>query len=632
MAEAVVFAMLASYVLSRTLVPALARLLLKDHAVEEQMRKNPSNRYAAWMERFNEWRERWFDRIQERYGSFISVFMHHRLFSLSIFGALFLITAAIPFTIVGSDFFPTTDAGLLKMHFRAPPGSRIENTEKIIAEAEDKIRTVIPKNELQTIDSTIGPPIFYNYAFVPSDNISSMDAEILIALEPKHHPVDTYMTKLRSEMKKDFPSSQVYFQSADMVNQVLNFGLSAPIDIQIESKDVNAAYGFGRKLRDKMNLIPGLADVNIKQEFDYPTLLVDVDRQRAAEVGLTQRDIASSMLVSLSSTSLFAPSYYVNPQNNVNYIVAVKVPLTKMASVSDLLLTPVTPTGQNPILSNVGFPSPFDVPQAPTQTLGNVSNIETLTTLNEVDHQDAQRVVHVTASPDNRDLASLVSEIKTSIKSLGNLPVGTKITIRGQYDIMKEAFTKLGLGIILAAVLVYLLMVTLFQSWLDPFIIMSAVPGALIGILWMLAATGTTLNVESLMGAIMAVGIAVSNSNLLVVFANEVRIEKEMSAMEAAIQAGKTRLRPVFMTALAMILGMIPMALGLGEGGEQNAPLGRAVIGGLIVATGTTLFIVPILYSILRKELPSKYVLQQHFKKEEEQFDLEEAQNQKIAV
>jgi multidrug efflux pump subunit AcrB len=633
MAESVVYAMIASYVLSRTLVPALARLLLREHAVEEDLRKHPKSWLAKRAASFNDWRDRGLERVQSFYARFMGVFMHHRIFSVAIFVVLLALTAVIPFTIVGSDFFPVVDAGLLKLHFRAPPGSRIENTEKLVARAEDKIRQIIPKAELETINSTIGPPIFYNFAFVPSDNVSSMDAEILIALKPKHQPQNLYMRKIRDELHKEFPSSQVYFQSADMVSQVLNFGLTSPIDVQVEARDIDEGYKYARILRDKMRLIPGIADVNIKQEFNYPTLKVNVDRVRAAELGMTQRDVASSMLVSLSSTSLFAPTYYVNPQNNVNYTVAVKVPLNKMASVQDLAQTPITGAGSNPISSPSSGPSASELPRAPTQTLRNLAQIESTTLINEVSHQDAQRVVNVGASPDERDLGGVVNDVQKAVASLGKLPAGVKIKVRGQYQIMTEAFKKLGLGIILAAVLVYLLMVTLFQSWLDPFIIMSAVPGALIGILWMLALSGTTLNVESLMGAIMAVGIAVSNSNLLVVFANEVRIEKPgVTPVEAAIEAGKTRLRPVFMTALAMILGMIPIALGLGEGGEQNAPLGRAVIGGLIVATGTTLFIVPILYSILRKKLPTKYVLQAHFKQEEEKFDLEEAQVKKVAI
>jgi multidrug efflux pump subunit AcrB len=633
MAEAVVFAMLASYVLSRTLVPVLARLLIKDHRTLTEEEKNAKKSWLAEKgERFNEWRENWLHHVQERYGKFISVFMHHRMFSLAIFALLFCLTAIIPFTIVGSDFFPASDAGLMKLHFRAPNGMRIENAEQVIQKVEERIKDIIPAKELETINSTIGPPVYYNYSFVPSDNVSPMDAEILISLKADHQPVDEYTRKIRASLTKNFPGSQIYFQSADMVNQVLNFGLSAPIDIQIEAPEIDDSYKYAKNIRDQIKKIPGAVDVNIKQEFNYPTLLLNVDRVRAAELGIQQRDVASSLLVSLSSTSLFAPTYYVNPRNNVNYNVAVKVPLQKIASTSDLLLTPITSATQNPITSPGLLPSPLDVPQAPTQTVGNLGQLVTETQLNEISHLNGQRVVDVTAAPEDRDLGAVIREINQVLDKLQPLPKGVFIHVRGQYEVMKEAFTKLGLGIILAAVLVYLLMVTLFQSWLDPFVIMAAVPGALIGILWMLAFTGTTLNVESLMGTIMAVGIAVSNSNLLVVFANEIRIEKNLSAAEAAIEAGKTRLRPVFMTALAMILGMIPMALAFGEGGEQNAPLGRAVIGGLIVATGTTLFIVPILYAVLRTELPSKYVLQEHFKQQEAQYDLEEAQAKKVAV
>ena len=365
--------------------------------------------------------------------------------------------------------------------------------------------------------------------------------------------------------------------------------------------------------------------MTIKQAFDYPALRMNVDRVRAAELGVTQRDVANSMLTTLSSSVQVAPSYFLNPVNSVNYTVAVKVPLPKLTTVSDLLDSPVTPAYNPNTIDPDVLPAPNSLPAAQTQRLGNVSGVESLTTLEQVSHSNVQRVVNITSNVEGRDLGTVQSHILKVIQSLGALPPGMKITVRGQGQTMTDAFGQLGLGLIVSILLVYMLMVVLFQSWVDPFIVLVAIPGALMGILWMLLATGTTINVESFLGSIMAVGIASSNSILLVSFANEVRIEKGMSALEAALEAGKTRLRPVLMTALAMLLGMLPAALALGEGGEQNAPLGRAVIGGLWVATVVTLFIVPVVYSLLRKELPTLHLLDEQFNAEAEGASAEEA-------
>jgi multidrug efflux pump subunit AcrB len=368
-----------------------------------------------------------------------------------------------------------------------------------------------------------------------------------------------------------------------------------------------------------MATVPGVADPHVVQVVDYPALRIDVDRQRAAQVGITERDVANNLLVSLSSSGLVAPSYFLNPKNNVNYTVVVKTPLPQVASVENVMGTPLT-TGGGGVLDGsaaLGAGSTAAVPEAPVPLLSTVAGLRPLGTPEQINHYTVQRVVDVAAGVEGRDLGSVAHDIEQKIAALGPLP-GTKITVRGQNQVMWQSFKSLGLGLILAALLVYCLMVVLFQSWLDPFIIMIAVPGALVGILWMLALTHTTINVESQMGAIMAVGIAVSNSILLVSFANDLRVERpELSSLEAALEAGRTRLRPVLMTALAMIIGMVPMALGLGEAGEQNAPLGRAVIGGLSVATFTTLFFVPVVYAALRKAMPSKHVLEQKFLAEE---------------
>jgi multidrug efflux pump subunit AcrB len=637
MAEAVVLAMLASYVLSRTLVPALARMLMTGHVHTrgqgESTHGEEGEPALRWSERFNEWRDRGFERFKNSYGRVLRALMAHRRFALLVFGLLVVVSLCLPIFVIGRDFFPATDAGILKLHFRAPAGTRIERTTQIIAQVEDRIRSIIPAGELVTINSNIGVPTYFNIAFVPTDNAGEMDAEILIALAAKHQPSAEYARKIRGDLAQHFPGSAVYFQSADIVSQVLNFGLTSPIDVQIQSYDTPQAIEYAKRIRDKMQAIPGLADVVLKQVFNYPTLQINVDRIRAAEAGMSQKDVASSVLTALSSSSLVSPSYYVNPSNGVNYSVVVKVPLPMIRSVDELQNLPVTPPASNAILQPDAIPPGQLSPQAPTETLGNIAAIDTTTTLSQVNHVNVQRVLDVTASIDGRDLGSTVKELQREIDSIGTLPAGVSIHILGQNQVMHESFTKLGYGMFLAIALVYLLMVVLFQSWLDPFIIMVAVPGSLAGVLWMLALTRTTINVPSLMGSIMAVGIAVSNSNLLVNFANEIRVENpELSVEEAAIDSGMVRMRPVLMTALAMILGMLPMAMGSGEGGEQNAPLGRAVIGGLILSTIVTLLLVPVVYSLLRQGMPTKWVLQQEFKKEEKQFDLEEAQGRKIAI
>jgi multidrug efflux pump subunit AcrB len=462
----------------------------------------------------------------------------------------------------------------------------------------------------------IGLPINYNLAFVQTDNIGSMDADILIALKEKHRPTRYYMERIRKELARSFPDSSFYFQPADIVSQVLNFGLSAAIDVQVEGPNLEKDYEVARRVRDTLRMIPGTADVHIAQVLDYPTLKVDVDRQRAAQLGLSQRDVAQDLLISLSSSALFAPSYFLNPLNNVNYTVVVKTPLHHIKSVPNLLNTPLTPPAGS-ILQSAGPTATALVPGAPTETLSNVSVMHPEVRPEQVTHYTVQRVLDVAAGLEGRDLGAVASDIEKRLVSIRkDLPKGMRITVRGQNQVMNESFRSLGLGLILAVLLVYCLMVVLYQSWLDPLIIIMAVPGALVGILWMLALTHTTLNVESLMGSIMAVGIAVSNSILLVNFANDLRVESDCDPVTAALEAGKTRLRPVLMTALAMIIGMIPMALALGEAGEQNAPLGRAVIGGLIMATFVTLFVVPVVYSLLRKKPPTKHMLEERFKRE----------------
>jgi len=592
LALSVVFSMMASYVLSRTLVPALARKLGKG----EKHRSEPR------------WFDRSFETFKDFYGSILAAALARRGFVL-LAATLLVVGGGALATVVGLDFFPAVDAGQMRLHVRAPIGTRIEDTEQLVAGVEHEIRQIIPAGELSTINDNIGLPISYNLAFVQTDNIGGQDAEVLVALKADHHPTADYMRQIRRVLPRKFPGTTFYFQSADIISQVLSFGLSAPVDVEVEGANFAKTTEIARTLRDKIRLIPGAVDVRIPQVLTHPALAITVDRERAAQVGLSQRDVASNMLVSLSSSSLVSPSFWLSPENSVNYFVAVQTPLDKAKSVDDIMHTPMSPSlpPGSPQQNSFGAGQPI----APE--LASVASIAPGNTLAMISHDNVQRVIDVQLNVDRRDLGSVAADINDAIASLGKLPPGTAIHVRGQSEAMLNSFKSLGLGLLLAGVLVYLLLVVLFQSFLDPFIIIIAVPGALVGVLIMLGLTGTTLNVESLMGTIMAVGVAVSNSILLVSFANEVREAKEIGSLRAALEAGRTRLRPVLMTALAMILGMIPMALGFGEGGEQNAPLARAVIGGLLVATVVTLFVVPVVYSLLRRERPAAGRLDEAF-------------------
>jgi multidrug efflux pump subunit AcrB len=614
LALGVVISMLASYLLSRTLVPTLARILMEKEALHPE-----GNGFGA---RFNRRRDAAFARFQEAYGATLDAVLHHRGLVLCCSALVLLCTAALPF-VVGLDFFPSVDAGQMRLHYRAPVGTRLEETERQVARLEQRIQDIVPAAELETINSMIGLPVSYNLGFVQTDNTGSQDADVLVALKPGHAPTERYIERIRRELPDEFPGSSMYFQPADIVSQVLNFGLTAPIDVQIDGPDVEKSYAVARTLLQRIRAIPGAADVRIPQVLAYPALRLNVDRARAAQIGITERDVANNLLVSLSSSSLVAPSFWINPRNNVNYFVAVQTPLRKVDSVPALLGTPL---GRGTTLTSSSVPAsaasastaspaaaPGDVSNAGSTYLGAIARLTPATGLSMINHVSVQRVVDVQASASGRDLGGVTRDIEKAISSLRELPKATRITVRGQSESMFAAFGRLGLGLILAIALVYLLLVVLFQSFLDPFIILVAVPGALVGILWMLAVTGTTLNVESFMGAIMAVGIATSNSILLVNAANDARVHGGLGVLEAAVQAGKTRLRPVLMTALAMLLGMVPMALAMGEGGEQNAPLGRAVIGGLCVATFVTLFVVPAVYTLLRKAPPNAHQLDEQF-------------------
>jgi multidrug efflux pump subunit AcrB len=533
--------------------------------------------------------------------------LKRRGFVLLCAGGLLVVSIGLT-KVIGLDFFPVADVGLIKLHYRAPAGTRLERTEQLVLQVEDSIRKIIPANELDTINDTVGVPSAFNLAFVPSDNVGEMDAEILISLKPGHHPSLDYIRAIRARLPDEFPGGIFYFQTADIVSQVLNFGLSAPIDVQIQDVNFERAAVLARQMLQRMKNIPGVADPHLVQVLNYPSLQVDVDRLRAAKLNIAQRDVANNVLTSLSSSVLVSPNFFLNPQNNVNYSVAVQTPIERIKSVSDLLDTPVS----KPDPATAGGPAAQ--PAAPVMRLGDIASIYPRSSLESVNHYTVQRELDIAANVDDRDLGAVAADIQGAINEVSKgLPITTKIQILGQSDVMQSSFRSLGIGMILAVLLVYALLVILFQSWVDPFIIMMAVPGALIGILWMLAVTGTTINVESLMGAIMSIGISVSNSILVVSFANDLRAREEVGPLRAVIDAGRIRLRPVLMTALAMIIGMVPMALGLGEAGEQNAPLGRAVIGGLIVATISTLFVVPIFYTLLRRKPPSLHSLDTRF-------------------
>ena len=614
MALSVVISMMASYILSRTLVPVLARMLMASEHHGDEAPVN-GNRFNNFSFRFNKERDRRFDNFKDRYGRLLHSFLKNRT-AVLVITLCVMVVSVLLMKVIGTDFFPNTDTGMMKIHFRAPVGSRIEETEKLVDSAEAHIQKIIGKQDLGAVNDMIGVPLFYNLAFVQTDNTSSMDADILISLNKGHKPTAGYARQIRKDLNDNFPGCAIYFQSADIVSQVLNFGTSAPIDIQIMNNNYDTSYRYATILKNAIRTVPGTADVNIKQVLDYPTLKFNVNRERAQQLGMSQKDVANAMLVALSSNATIAPSFYINPVNNVNYNVAVKIPFQELNSVSSILNTPVT--SSNPVTNGSSL---TDVPMSQTQTLGNLATVNYENQYDVISHYTVQRVMDITANVDGRDMGSVANDIEKKIAAMGQLPVGMHIYMRGQPEVMDSTFKTLGLGLIISIVLVYLLMVILFQTWLDPFIILFAVPGAFVGILWMLALTGTTINTVSLMGSIVAVGIAVSNSILMVSFANEVRVEKGLNAIEAALEAGKTRLRPVLMTALAMVLGMIPMALGTGAGGEQNAPLGRAVMGGLIVATVVTLFIVPVIYSLLRKNAPARNKLDEQFELETMRYD-----------
>jgi len=627
LALAVVFAMLASYMLSRTLIPTMVHYLLKPEvdmyrAGEHGEGGTAEGHPLIWRIHFAF--NRRFERFRDAYTGVLDWALDHRpavlagflIFSIGSLGLVYL---------VGRDFFPTVDSGQIRLHAQAPAGTRIEKTELLFAEIEKEIRSVIPERELDTILDNIGvPPGGFNLAFGDSATIGNNDGDILISLTKDHAPVQEYTQLLRKHLREKFPDMVIFFESANITNQILNSGLPAPIDVQVTGRDAGPNYQIAQQLEARIARIPGAADVHIHQVLDAPELRINVDRVKAGQLGLTQRDVANSMLISLSGSGQVAPNFWLNWKNGVSYNILVQTPQYKLDSVDKLMRTPVSPanpavasntvgsqagmansgdgfTGASPSQTSAAYGNPGALPYQ-TQLLSNLATIEHGAGPEIANHYNVQPVFDVYANIDRRDLGGVASQVEKIMRET-KVPLTTQLILRGQAATMQSSFYRLGLGLIAAIVLVYLLMTVNFQSWVDPFIILTALPGALAGILWMLFVTQTTLSVPSLMGAIMCIGVATANSILMVVFANDERMEGK-GARAAALSAGYTRLRPVLMTASAMILGMLPMALGIGEGAEQNAPLGRAVIGGLLLATVSTLLIVPIVYSYMRKQAP----------------------------
>jgi CzcA family heavy metal efflux pump len=581
LAEAVSFAMLASYLLSRTLIPTLVMYIMRGH-------EHRSETGQSFLGRFQRGFERKFEDFRRGYEALLETTLEHR----GVFVACFLVFCLLSlglFVFLGQDFFPQVDAGLLRLHVRARPGLRVEETAKLCDEIEASLRQEVPPGQLQTILDNIGlPNSGINQSYSSSGTIGTGDAEILIALDPEHHPPTAALIRhLREVLPQRFPGVEFFFQPADIVTQILNFGLPAPIDVQIIGNDMVSSYSIAQQIANKMRHIPGTADVHVQQMLSLPTLHMDIERTRVTQVGLTARDVAQSALVSLSGSFQTSPNFWLNPKNSVTYQIAVQSPQYRMTNLEDLMNIPV-------------------VSQQGPQLMGNLVQISPAVRPVSVNHWNIAPVIDVYASTQDRDLGAVAADTDKVLSTFkDHLPRGTNIVVRGQVSTMRSSFFGLGVGLFGAIVLVYLLIVINFQSWLDPFIIIAALPGALAGICWFLLLTRTTLSVPSLTGAVMCMGVATANSILMVSFARE-QLDEGIPALRAAVAAGYTRVRPVLMTALAMIIGMVPMALGFGEGGEQNAPLGRAVIGGLLFATVATLFFVPSVFAIFHGRREAK--------------------------
>ena len=588
LAEAVVFAMLASYFLSRTLVPTMAKYLLKGHEHDrvEQARasRNPFVRFQITFEHS-------FEELRNRYHGVLRLCLEHRGTFLVSIVAFWMASLAVLYPWLGQDFFPSVDSGQFKLHVRAHTGTRIEDTARLCDQIENVIRGEIPKSELGTIIDNIGLPYSgLNLSYSNSAPVGTGDADILVSLAEKHRPTAEYTRALRDRLTQDFPGTEFYYLPTDMVSQILNFGLPAQIDVQVAGLKVDENRALAEQLMQQISRVPGTTDLRIQQPFDLPKWTVNVDRTRAQEVGYSQRDVAQDLLTSLSGSFQTSPTFFLNPQNHVSYNIAVQTPQYDVKSLQELENFPIAINGSA---------------QQP-QILGNLASIERGAEPGLVSHYNAQPIIDVYGSVEGTDLATVARRVEQIISdNQAQLPRGSQIFLRGQIETMHTSFQGLIYGLLFSIVLVYALIVVNFQSWLDPFIIIVALPGALAGIVWMLFVTATHISVPALTGSIMCMGVATANSILVVSFAKE-QMDHGLSAAEAALSAGFTRFRPVIMTALAMIIGMVPMALGLGDGGEQNAPLGRAVIGGLLLATFGTLTFVPVFFSLMHRNDPPR--------------------------
>ena len=586
LAEAVIFAMLASYMWSRTIVPTLAMYLLS--AEDEYHAEEHKGRKMGFFRRYQQGFEQAFERFREGYRHALKAALVRPKLFAACFLTFCVLSAGLGF-VLGRDFFPSVDAGQIRLHMRARTGLRIEESARLADQINGVIRQTIPERDLLTVLDNIGLPYSgINLTYSNAGTIGTADGEILVQLKPdRQGSTYSYINELRKRLPAEFPGVQFFFQPADIVTQILNFGTPAPIDIQIRGANQQADYAIGLKLANEIRHIPGAVDVHVQQSFDAPTLFMDIDRTRAQYVGMQARDVAQNVLVSLSSSFQTSPNFWLDPRNGVSYQVAVQTPQYRVDNFQALQNTPVTAS----------------TPGAQPQILGNLVTTSTVARPASIAHYDVQPMINVYASVSGRDLGSVSTRVAQFVHDVEKeLPRGSRIFIRGQVQTMSTSFVGLGIGLMGAIVLAYLLIVVNFQSWLDPFIIITALPGALAGICWMLLFTHTTLSVPSLTGAIMCMGVATANSILMVSFARE-QMNEGKSAFDAALDAGFVRIRPVVMTALAMIIGMVPMATGLGEGGEQNAPLGRAVIGGLFFATIATLFFVPCVFSIIHGRL-----------------------------
>jgi len=579
LAMAVVFAMLASYALSRTLVPTLVMYLMRHHSQRAAAARAPGR-----LRRIHLAFDAWFERVRHGYtGVLAALLQRKRAAGGCILGFCLLSLGLFP--LLGQDFFPTVDAGQMRLHVRAPLGTRLDEMPAFVDKVEARIREVVGRNEVASIVDIVGGPYTpYNTLYNNNGTTDSSDVEILVSLSEGHRPTAQHIRALRADLPRAFPGNEFYFQPADMVSQTLNFGLSAPIDIQIQGPKTEENLAVASELIGLVRQVPGVADATVYQRFNRRTLQLEMDRSSLLQTGLVARDVAQNMMVSLSSSFQTAPTYWLNPANGNVYNVAVQTPQYEIDSLSAMLSIPVNASGG----AGQG---------REPQLLGNVVQVKSTSQAGVVSHYNIAPVIDILTNVDGRDLASTYADIERHIEQVrAKLPRGSEITVRGQIETLRTAFVSLSWGLLLAVVLVYLLIVVNFQSWLDALVIVTALPAALAGIAWMLYLSGTPLSVPALTGAIMTVGVATANSILVVSFARQ-RLAQGVPAITAALEAGSTRLRPVLMTALAMVIGMVPMALGLGEGGEQNAPLGRAVIGGLLFATVSTLVFVPLVFA-----------------------------------